>query len=133
MSAVAVAVAVPPASAVVALDPIFRHVVEERQLPGPLDGLGDLALMEVVSRMQATLCEGEVLYRLTGVEFVLLSPACDEATLRERVMAMASRIAQPILLRDQIFVLGSLAGGVLFPSHGDEAPLLLRRFDVRGE
>ena len=90
-------------------------------------GLGDLALMEVVSRMQATLCEGEVLYRLTGVEFVLLSPACDEATLRERVMAMASRIAQPILLRDQIFVLGSLAGGVLFPSHGDEAPLLLRR------
>ncbi|NRT56259.1 putative bifunctional diguanylate cyclase/phosphodiesterase [Sphaerotilus uruguayifluvii] len=90
-------------------------------------GLGDLALMDVVSRMQAATVEGEALFRLTGVEFVLLTPADDEARLRERVGMIASRIGQPILMRDQVFVLGSHAGGVLFPSHGDAAPLLLRR------
>jgi diguanylate cyclase (GGDEF)-like protein len=87
---------------------------------------GDLALMEVASRLQSITQPQEHLYRLNGVEFVLLTPAVGDA-LRERTNALAAKLVETVTMRGQRFRLGASFGMVSSPDHGDEADLLLRR------
>ncbi|MFM2053214.1 MAG: hypothetical protein RL456_1251 [Pseudomonadota bacterium] len=87
---------------------------------------GDLALMEVASRMQSSTQEGESVHRLNGVEFVLVTPATGEA-LDARVAAFRTELARPVTMRDQSFLLASTVGAVHSPEHGACADLLLRR------
>jgi diguanylate cyclase (GGDEF)-like protein len=87
---------------------------------------GDLALMEMASRMQIATLENERLYRLNGDEFALLTEAEPPAALaRIRTLLAATRV--PIVLHNQTFVLGAAAGAVRAPDDGNDAEMLLRR------
>ncbi|MBP8270696.1 MAG: EAL domain-containing protein [Sphaerotilus sp.] len=87
---------------------------------------GDLALMEIASRLQSLTRDAEHLYRLNGVEFVLLTPATDVA-LHERIDALAARLGETVTMRGQHFRLGGAFGVVAVPDHGDSPDVLLRR------
>lgn len=87
---------------------------------------GDLALMEIASRLQSVTRDQEHLYRLNGVEFVLLTPAVG-AALHERIAALAARLGETVSMRGQHFRLGAAFGVVSSPDHGDAPEGLLRR------
>lgn len=87
---------------------------------------GDIALMEMASRMQSVTQGGEVLYRLSGDEFALISPAQD-AFARERASALQAQAREPVRPNGTAFVLGAAVGGVLAPAHGGEPEQLLKR------
>lgn len=87
---------------------------------------GDLALMEMSSRLQiATLAE-ERLYRLNGDEFAFITCA-DAAAATARVRTLIAQAREPIVLHGQSFILGARAGMALAPEHGADEELLLKR------
>jgi diguanylate cyclase len=83
---------------------------------------GDLALLEIASRLQSSTIAGETLYRLNGDEFALLGSADEPAGLR-----MLAPLLAPVTLNGQSFSLGMSAGIVLAPAHGNDAEQLLKR------
>jgi diguanylate cyclase len=87
---------------------------------------GDLALMEIASRLQSVTRDQEHLYRLNGVEFVLLTPATG-ADLHGRIDALAKRLGETVTMRGQPFRLGAAFGVVSAPDHGNAPEGLLRR------
>ena len=87
---------------------------------------GDLAMLEIASRMQSSTHAGEQLYRLSGDEFALVTPGDAEAAA-PRIRSLLSQTRRPVTINGQAFVLGAAAGAVAAPLHGDEAEPLLRR------
>ncbi len=87
---------------------------------------GDLALMEIASRMQSATQSDERLYRLNGDEYAFTTHS-DPASARERIAALAEQAGRPIVLEGQTFILGAAAGTVRAPVHGDDVEVLLRR------
>jgi diguanylate cyclase (GGDEF)-like protein/PAS domain S-box-containing protein len=87
---------------------------------------GDLALLEVASRLQTATVAGEQLYRLNSDEFACITRG-DEAHVRERARCLQHQTRLPIVLNGQVFVLGSAAGAVPAPEHGSDPELLLKR------
>lgn len=87
---------------------------------------GDLALMEVASRLQIATLPGESLFRLNGDEFAFVSGG-DPAAATARVRALLPVTRRPIVLNGQSFVLGASAGIVLAPSQGSDSEELLKR------
>ena len=87
---------------------------------------GDLALMEVASRLQIATLANEALYRINGDEFAFISAGEPGAALA-RVRALLELTRRPIVLNAQSFVLGASAGTVLAPLHGRDAEELLKR------
>ncbi len=87
---------------------------------------GDLALMEIASRLQIATLANEALYRINGDEFAFISAGEPGAALA-RVRALLELTRRPVVLNAQAFVLGASAGIVLAPSHGRDAEELLKR------
>jgi diguanylate cyclase (GGDEF)-like protein len=87
---------------------------------------GDLALMEMASRLQLETLGHESLYRLNGDEFALLTTVAPDIAL-ERVRALIAIACRPIALHGQSFVLGASAGAACAPAHGGDAEALLKR------
>jgi diguanylate cyclase (GGDEF)-like protein len=87
---------------------------------------GDLALMEVSSRLQIATQANERLYRLTGDEFALTTVDEPSAALA-RIRALLDVTRVPIVLHNQTFVLGAASGAARSPEDGADAELLLRR------
>jgi diguanylate cyclase (GGDEF)-like protein len=87
---------------------------------------GDMVLLEMASRLQSGSVAGEVLYRLNGDEFALLSRN-DFDGCAARVQALQAAAEQPVTVGGQSFVLGSSAGAVAHPRDGGDAELLLKR------
>ncbi len=87
---------------------------------------GDLALMEMASRLQIVTLAGESLYRLNSDEFAFVTSA-DPAVAADRVCALVEQTERPIVLHGQTFVLGASAGLAFAPEHGSDAELLLKR------
>ena len=86
---------------------------------------GDLALMEIASRLQSSTIAGETLYRLNGDEFALL--ADEHIPSDQRLQRLLSAMRLPIVLSGQTFMLGGAAGIVHAPTHGEDAEMLLKR------
>ncbi len=87
---------------------------------------GDMALMEMASRLQIATLPDERLYRLNGDEFALLT-AAESGVARERVRRLIVETQRSVVLHGQSFTLGAGAGVALAPEHGDDAELLLKR------
>jgi diguanylate cyclase (GGDEF)-like protein len=87
---------------------------------------GDRVLMEIASRLQSGTVEGEVLFRLNGDEFAVVSRK-EIAHCPARVEAWQTAAKHPVLIDGKSFVLGYSAGAVAFPRDGDAAELLLKR------
>jgi diguanylate cyclase (GGDEF)-like protein len=73
---------------------------------------GDMALLEIASRLQTATEPGEQLYRLNGDEFCVLQKHGAER-LAERARALIDMAKQPLLLHGHRFVLGASAGCVV--------------------
>ena len=73
---------------------------------------GDMALLEVASRLQTATMPGEQLYRLNGDEFcVLQKQEAELIQFRAEVLIEVAR--QPLVLHGHRFVLGATAGAVV--------------------
>jgi diguanylate cyclase (GGDEF)-like protein len=87
---------------------------------------GDLALMEIASRLHIATVASENLYRLNGDEFALLTSA-ESGLAGERVALLVEQSRRPVVLNGQSFVLGASAGIARAPEHGADAEELLKR------
>ncbi|MEK8053127.1 EAL domain-containing protein [Ideonella sp. DXS22W] len=96
--------AAPLRLAVLGLDR-FRQVIDARGYAG-----GDMAILEIASRLQSATLPDEQLFRLTGDEFALLLP--DGAAADERLDVLVARCSLPVVLEGTMFVLGATAGCV---------------------
>jgi diguanylate cyclase len=111
-------------------EPFFLSVLGLDRFRSVNDALGysggDMALLEVASRLQSSTVTGESLYRLNGDEFALLSKQGLEGCL-QRVELLQQVAQEPVMLYGQNFVMGASAGAVAFPKDGGDAEVLLTR------
>ena len=99
-------------------------------------GVGDAVLVEMARRLRSTLREIDLVARLGGDEFVALLPMLGEQ--RERVALNASLVAeklrtalaQPIVVREEVYRLSASIGVALFPEDGSGAEDLLKHADT---
>jgi len=93
--------------------------------------VGDVTLLEVARRMQATLRRDELIGRLGGDEFAAILPnisSVDEVlTAAER---LAKRLSEQIEVDDVRMHISASIGVALFPEDGDSAELLLNNADA---
>jgi len=93
--------------------------------------VGDVTLLEVARRMQATLRRDELIGRLGGDEFAAILPnvtSIDEVlTAAER---LAKRLSEQIEVDDVRMRISASIGIALYPDDGDSADLLLGNADA---
>jgi diguanylate cyclase (GGDEF)-like protein/PAS domain S-box-containing protein len=91
---------------------------------------GDQVLKRLNPRMWAGLREVDLVARLGGDEFAILLPGAD----RERAVLVAERVrvdlSRPIEVNGHRIDVGASIGIALFPEHGQDAEMLMRRADV---
>jgi len=91
---------------------------------------GDLLLRQVGPRLQGALRASDTVARLGGDEFAVLLPTGDEASATRAARKILAALDTPFPVEGEQFHVGASIGIALFPSHGDDAPTLLRRADV---
>ncbi len=92
--------------------------------------VGDRLLVEAVRRMQQCLRASDMLGRRGGDEFVVILPEIDAGS-DARVVAEKIRVAlaRPFHFDELEVVISSSIGVVLYPEHGEDEQILLRRAD----
>jgi diguanylate cyclase len=92
--------------------------------------VGDQLLVEVGRRLRAQLREGDLLARLGGDEFAVLLPLADQ----ERSVAVATKLrdalSSPFTTDGIALQTGVSIGIALFPQHGHDISVLLRKADI---
>ncbi len=92
--------------------------------------VGDRLLVEVGIRLRAQLRDGDLLARLGGDEFAVLLEDADH----ERAVAVAVKLrqalAEPFAAEGLSLRTGVSIGIAVFPDHGNELSMLLRRADI---
>ena len=94
--------------------------------------LGDMTLLEVVSRIQSATVVGETLYRFSGDEFAVVSEFEDASAAEahqpsDRAKTLIEVIKRPIVLDQARVVLGASAGTIDCPRNGDEFEVIVKR------
>ena len=91
---------------------------------------GDLLLQQVANRLRGQVRASDTVARLGGDEFALLLPGVGDANV---AMAMADKLlgalTAPFLIEERMIDVGASIGVVLWPQHGGDATILLRRAD----
>ena len=93
--------------------------------------VGDVTLIEVARRLQATLRRDELIGRLGGDEFAAVLP--NVSTLDEVLTAaerLSKRLAEPMDVDGMPMCISASIGIALFPEDGDSAQLLLGNADA---
>jgi diguanylate cyclase (GGDEF)-like protein/PAS domain S-box-containing protein len=91
---------------------------------------GDRLLVEMATRLKATLRGGDTVARLGGDEFVLLLVGLESIEeCRLALERLLNAIAQPILIEDQPVVVSASIGVALFPQDDSDADTLMRHAD----
>ena len=92
---------------------------------------GDMLLTQVAFRISNQLNPTQTVARLGGDEFAVLLPVVSDAT---EVAGISRRILntleQPFIVENQVLEVGASIGIAMFPEHGADARMLLRRGDV---
>lgn len=88
--------------------------------------VGDMALLEVVSRIQSATVTGETLYRFSGDEFAILNEVID-ADMSSRASDLIEAVKRPIMLNDNRVVIGACVGTIDCPRSGDEFEVVVKR------
>jgi len=86
---------------------------------------GDMALLEIASRLQTATLQDEILFRVSGDEFGVLATGA-ESDLQERASAFVRAVEAPFTLNEQRFVLSASAGVAEYPVHGAGAEEILK-------
>lgn len=92
--------------------------------------VGDVLLQDVGSRLRATLRNIDTVGRLGGDEFAILIPDTDSAASITITKKLIKALEPPFLLEGLNFSIGASFGIALYPEHGFDASMLLRRADV---
>ncbi len=92
---------------------------------------GDALLAAVAERLRYSVREGDTVGRQGGDEFTLLLPGIrstdDAAAMAAKLL---ERLAQPLEVGDLHLFAGASIGITLFPQHGDDPAVLLRKADT---
>ncbi len=94
--------------------------------------VGDLVLLEVSARLQATVRHSDMVARVGGDEFVILlqSPVNDEDAY-SIASSVLSALSAPIQLPDgKVLSISVSMGGARYPIDGDDVPTLLQNADA---
>ena len=87
--------------------------------------VGDMALLEIASRLQTATLQDEILFRVSGDEFGVL--ALDSASdPQERASAFVRAVEAPFTLNEQRLVVSASAGVAEYPAHGADAEVILK-------
>ena len=88
--------------------------------------VGDMALLEVASRLQTATLPTEQLYRLNGDEFVVMHSGVGDRA-RDRAAALVAAAVSPLVIHGHRFVLGATAGCVQQGVEPWNSELILKR------
>jgi diguanylate cyclase (GGDEF)-like protein len=91
---------------------------------------GDLLLKELGRRLQASVRSGDTVARLGGDEFAILLPGTTGATASGVAAAAIGLLQRPVMLEGQEVAVGASVGIAIYPEHGEDIELLIRRADV---
>jgi diguanylate cyclase (GGDEF)-like protein/PAS domain S-box-containing protein len=92
---------------------------------------GDLLLQQVAFRLRNQLKAGDSVARLGGDEFaIVLADAADSTAVARKARSILNTLEQPVIVDGQVLEIGASIGIALYPSHGTDARILLRRADV---
>lgn len=104
----------------------FKHVNDTLGHAG-----GDALLIDVAQRLQGALREGDVLARLGGDQFVVLTgPGTDARRLRALGRRLVDALAAPFPVGGLEVFVGASVGGALFPQHAPTPDALFRCADA---
>jgi predicted signal transduction protein with EAL and GGDEF domain len=84
----------------------------------------------VGERLGAVLRPDDLVARLGGDEFAVLLPGATEASARQLAGRLASALAEPFVVLNQILEIGASIGIAVYPDHGHDPHLLLQHADV---
>ncbi len=93
-------------------------------------GAGDLLLRTVSDRFQTVVRESDTVARFGGDVFAIVLSGVDEAGAVGTAIRLLASLEEPIVIGDRSLYAEVSIGIVLFPEHGDEPDILLRRADV---
>ncbi|MEX2148980.1 MAG: EAL domain-containing protein [Steroidobacteraceae bacterium] len=112
-------------------EPLAVIVVQVRDLPALLDGLGYGPGMQIVreiaQRLQAAVPEEDALARMPQDEFVILRRGADAAAAEVLGRELLGVFAAPVAVGGAEIDVQGHAGASVYPGHGDEPDLLLQR------
>lgn len=91
---------------------------------------GDLLLQQVGGRLRSAMRESDTVARVGGDEFAAVLPDTDERGACEAARKILTTLERPFMLDGQSFSIGASVGIALYPEHGMDADVLLRRADA---
>lgn len=91
---------------------------------------GDRLIVEVARRLQAIAEPGWSIARLVGDRFAMLLPSADAPVAMEVARRLATEFERPFAVAGVDVEVNANIGIAVYPEHGDDAALLLRRADV---
>lgn len=93
-------------------------------------GYGDQVLVVVAQRLRAALRNDDLLARLGGDEFLVVMQGADRGFAMDRARALAAALHEPLRLTNTQVSLDASVGVAIYPEHGDNSDVLLRRADI---
>ncbi|HLZ25967.1 MAG TPA: EAL domain-containing protein [Chloroflexota bacterium] len=91
---------------------------------------GDLLLQQVGTRLHNALRQVDTIARLGGDEFAVILHGTGAEGVGTIVEALLHRLQAPFVVEGQSVAIGASIGVALWPEHGEEADVLMRRADV---
>jgi diguanylate cyclase (GGDEF)-like protein/PAS domain S-box-containing protein len=91
---------------------------------------GDSVLQTLGDRLQEVVGENGTAARLGGDELAVLLPATDERAAMIAAERIVTVLNEPFSLDGQVFDVGSSIGIALYPDHGEDPSVLMRRADI---
>ncbi|GAC1506736.1 MAG: hypothetical protein NVS2B16_00830 [Chloroflexota bacterium] len=90
---------------------------------------GDLLLQQLGGRLVTALRGSDTVARLGGDEFAMLLPSTDESGAVEAISKLLHVFDRPFVLEGKSAHVAGSIGIAVFPEHGSDASLLMRRAD----
>jgi diguanylate cyclase (GGDEF)-like protein/PAS domain S-box-containing protein len=91
---------------------------------------GDSVLQTIGTRLRAVVGANGTAARLGGDELAVLLPETDERAAIAAADKIVAVLNQPFSLDGQLFDIGSSIGIALYPDHGEDPAVLMRRADI---
>ncbi|HLJ68827.1 MAG TPA: EAL domain-containing protein, partial [Chloroflexota bacterium] len=91
---------------------------------------GDALLTQVASRLAGAMRESDTVARLGGDEFAVLLPATDTGGAVTAAERVGDALRRPFTVEGHELEVGASIGIAVYPEHGNDSAMLLRRADV---
>jgi diguanylate cyclase (GGDEF)-like protein len=110
---------------------IVMHLQRFREIQSSLGHeIGDEVLRQTALRLKGILDDGQVLARLEGDQFLLISPNTDRRAAKKLALKLADSLDSGLSVHDVNVSLDACIGLCIYPEHGRQPDQLLRRAAV---